>query len=339
MKRALPFIRPLVLGLALLPVWPAGVSEGVGHSGDRIKVLIMDEGFEREPAPGEQMTLLRRAEGELLVGRTSYLGDIEVWRGERGLYLINELPLETYVAGVVTAEAGENWTPDALKALAVAVRTYTLFRRAEADGRKYDVTSTVLHQVYRGLSADPLVVQAVEETRGRILTYMGEPIAAYYHSTCGGVTEAAEEVFGVAYPYLQPVESVCTLSPLSLWERRIPLREIESATQTKGIVGIEVAARARSGRASKVTIRGNPSVTALDAAVFRRKLGWRRLPSTNFTVRMENGDAVFEGKGYGHGVGLCQWSSEEMARGGTDWRDILAHFYPGTDLTTIHEGQ
>jgi stage II sporulation protein D len=189
-----------------------------------------------------------------------------------------------------------------------------------------------LHQLYKGLNTDPAVAAAVWETEGEVLTYEGKPIVAYYHSTSGRKTEVPEAVFGASYPYLKSVEASCSTSPMSMWARRIPLSEIEEATGLKGIKEIRVASSTPTGRVGALEIVSNPETTKVDAKDLRRMLGWRRLPSTDFAFEVEGGEMVIEGRGYGHGVGMCQWTAMEMALSGKGYKEILSYFYPGTTL-------
>ncbi|MEJ2182667.1 MAG: SpoIID/LytB domain-containing protein [Nitrospirota bacterium] len=303
------------------------------YGADGIRVLIMDKGFGKVPAGKETLTKLDEVQGSLITASTSgYRGSFEVWRGPDGLYIINEVPLEEYVEGVVTAESGKDWAYEALKAQAVVVRTYALYQKMQGAKRTYDVTSSVLHQLFKGQNSDPAVAAAVRETRGQILVYDGEPIAAYYHSTSGGRTELPEEVFGRSYPYLTSVKTDCSLSPYSFWTRRIPITEIEKALGKNNILELSIKSNTATGRVKEVAVRGNPSTLVIEAKELRKKLGWKRLPSTDFTVKKEGDLMVFEGRGYGHGVGLCQWSALEMALKGKSYKDILSYFYPGTEL-------
>jgi stage II sporulation protein D len=325
-------VTALLLALFLVsPSYARKQQEPPTYDG-KIKVLVMDQNFRRTPADGERLELLEKLKGNLVVGFSDYQGVIEVWRGQDGLYLINEIPLEAYVEGVVKAETGAEWAPEALKAQAVIVRTYVLKQVMRNLGKKYHVTSTVLHQVYKGLNSDPDVTEAVRETSGEVLTYEGEPIMAFYHSTGGGMTELPQEVFGRSYPYLTSVEADGRLSPLSVWARRIPLKDVAELTGTEKLTDIQITSRTATGRAKDMVLVSNPDQVAITAADLRKKLGWRRLPSTNFTVELEGDFAMFEGTGYGHGVGLCQWTSLEMARDGMTYGDILSYFYPGATI-------
>jgi len=330
MKRAL-LAAILITLLFALPSHARKKEEAPSFDGS-IKVLVIDQSFRKAPAADEELELLEKLQGNLVVGFSDYSGVIEVWRGKNGLYLINEIPLEAYVEGVVKAETAEDWDPEALKAQAVIVRTYVIKQVMNNMGKRYHVTSTVLHQVYKGLNTDPKVTDAVRETRGQVLTYDGEPIMAFYHSTAGGFTELPEEVFGKSFPYLASVAADGRLSPLSIWARRIPLEDIARLTGTEHLKGMEVTSRTATGRAKEIRLMSNPDEITLTAADLRKKLGWRRLPSTNFTLEMEGDYAMFEGAGYGHGVGLCQWTSLEMARDGMSYDEILTYFYPGTEI-------
>jgi stage II sporulation protein D len=304
---------------------------------DTIKVLIVNEIYSKIPAKDEDIRKLGRMKGDLLVVGSRYSGNIEIWKGSGGLYLINELPIEDYVKEVVAAEVGSDWEMEALKAQAIISRTYAIKQKQLNGNSLFDITSSVLHQVYKGNNSDARVAYAVEETAGEILTYNGSPIEPFYHSTCGGRTENPEEVFGKSYPYLKSVESNCEISPFWVWERKIPLSEIEESLNITGIKKMAIKSYTSTKRVKELTIIYDSGTTTIKATDLRKALGWSRLPSTNFTIS-QNGDIIdFEGKGYGHGVGLCQWSALQMARDGKNYREILSFFYPGTTIQ-LYEG-
>jgi stage II sporulation protein D len=319
----------LFLLLLLYPFAEAGTS---------IKVLILDDVFQNAPAKDEKIERMGKLKGDLLVNGTQYPGNIEVWKGTGGLYLINELPLEEYIKNVVSAEVGADWDMEALKTQAVISRTYAIYQKLQNNNPNYDITSSVLHQVYKGANENARISYAVMNTEGEILVYNGKPIEAFYHSTSGGLTESPEEVFGKSYPYLKPVAGSCETSPYWIWERRIPVEEIEKALNVSGFEDIKIASLTSTKRVKTVAVVHGGGTLNLKTNDLRKMLGWSRLPSTNFSLTRENGTIVFDGKGYGHGVGLCQWSSLEMARSGMNYRDILAYFYPGT-VMQIHENR
>ncbi|MDH4233119.1 MAG: SpoIID/LytB domain-containing protein [Nitrospirota bacterium] len=298
-----------------------------------IKVLILDDVFQKIPSKEENIEKMGNLKGDLLVNGTHYPGNIEVWRGNESLYLINELPFEEYVKNVVNAEVGTNWDMEALKVQAVVSRTYALYQKKKnGTGGTYDITSSVLNQVYKGTSLDARISYAVMDTEGEVLTFDGNIIEAFYHSTSGGKTEDPAEVFGKSYPYLKPVESSCEISPYWIWERRIPVGEIENVLNVKGIVNMQIKSYTSTHRVKTVDVFHSEGILNVNAKDLRKMLGWNRLPSTNFTLSRDNGNYVFDGKGYGHGVGLCQWSALEMSREGMTYRQILEYFYPGTKL-------
>ncbi|RMG04277.1 MAG: SpoIID/LytB domain-containing protein [Nitrospirae bacterium] len=297
-----------------------------------IRVLILDERFPELPDGETEIRRIGNIQGELLVSGTKYRGHIEVWKGKRGLYLINELPLEDYVRSVVISEVAEDWEMEALKAQAVIARTYALKHLGKNNGSLYDLTSSTLHQLYRGDNFDTRVAYAVMKTEGEVLTYNGELIEAFYHSTCGGKTELPEEVFGKSYPYLKSVSSDCSNSPYWFWQRRIKKSEIERATGVTGLKEIEISEYTKTGRVRKVKLIHGGGTTDVLAKDLRRLLGWRKLPSTWFKIKRDKNSFIFDGHGYGHGVGLCQWGAQKMAEEGKNYREILSFYYPGTTI-------
>lgn len=317
--------------LLLIPVIILVLTVSVAESGT-IKVLILDDVFQNVPDRNDRLEVTGVLKGDLLVDGARYPGKIEVCKDGAGMYLINELPLEEYVRNVVSWEVGPNWDLEALKVQAVIARTYALFKKSARNNTSYDVTSTVLDQVYRGDVSDELVSDAVAQTRGEVLTYGGKLIEAFYHSTCGGETEDPREVFGRKYPYLRPVKSKCDLSPYRVWEREIPLKEISKALGVPVVRGLSIRSYTSTGRVRTLRVSLDRRVTTVYATDLRKMLGWKRLPSTNFTFTRKGNNLFFRGKGYGHGVGLCQWGALEMARDGKNYRQILSFYYPGTTI-------
>jgi len=314
-------------------------SQSTAFAEDTMRILLLDAKNFKIPQKNEKIERLGNSNGEVLLSGLKYSGIIEFWKGENGLYIINELPLEDYIKGVVSGEVGKDWETEALKAQAVAARTYAIYQKTMNNIKNlpYDLTSSVMHQVYKGGFVPENIKMAVESTRGEILTYEGEPILAFYHSTSGGMTEDPVEVFGQSFPYLKPVETSCELSPYSIWERRIPISDIERATNIKDIRDIAIESYTVSNRARTLTITTDSTKQDILAKDLRKEIGWDRLPSTMITNIRKTTDAyIFEGKGYGHGVGMCQWTSLDMAKKGMSYREILSKFYPGTIISLIN---
>ncbi|MCX7794602.1 MAG: SpoIID/LytB domain-containing protein [Thermodesulfovibrionales bacterium] len=296
-----------------------------------VRVLMLDSGEK----PGKELQYTGRLEGSLLINGEAFNGSVEVWKGNGGLYFINIIPLEEYVKGVVAAESGRDWPLEAYKVQAVIARTYALYHMKKNREMAYHVTSGVLHQVFKNGPYDERVVKAVEETEGEILIFNGEPIEAFYHSTSTGFTEAPEEVFSRNYPYIRPVKVTARLSPYETWQRSISIKDIERVTELYGIKDIFILSRTSTGRARELGIRTDSGLKILKATELRRLLGWQTLPSTGFELRREGDFIIFSGRGYGHGVGLSQWSSLDMVLEGKSYREVLQYFYPGTEIIKI----
>ncbi len=333
------FIFSLFIFLSLSPIAYC-LLPAVSFAETTIRVLLLDGKNSRLPKKDEKIERFGNAKGEVLLSGLKYSGVIEVWKGESGLYIVNEVPLEDYIKGVVAAEVGSSWNIEALKAQAVVSRTYALYQKLNNGKMPYHLTSSVLHQVYKSGNAPDSIGRAVNETSGEILTYEGKPIVAYYHSTSGGMTEDPTEVFGKSYPYLKPVETSCELSPYFMWEKRIPAPDIERASNTGGIKEITIESYTASNRARTfkiITATGEYSMPAKD---LRRNLGWDKLPSTMITNITKTEEVyIFEGKGYGHGVGMCQWTALDMAKKGMSYREIISKFYPGTTIELYEENR
>lgn len=299
-----------------------------------VRVLLVDNKVFKIPEKNDTLKKLGTTKGDVLISGLKYSGHLEVWKGDSGLFVINEVPLEEYVKGVVAGEVGSTWPSELLKAQAVVARTYALHQMQNGSSQfRYHLTSSVLHQMYKGGAVPDAVVQAVEDTRMEVLTYEGKPIAAYYHSTSDGMTEDSFEVFGKSYPYLRPVQTRCELSPYCVWERRVPYAEVEKSLGLAGIEDIRITSRTVSQRAKQLSVLTKNGGREILAKDFRKQLGWERIPSTMITTITREGNYfVFEGKGYGHGVGMCQWSALQMAKAGLTYREILSTFYPGASL-------
>ena len=276
------------------------------------------------------------------VNKYSLTGIIEIDKGRGGFRIINELGLEDYTRAVVGEEMASKWPIEALKAQAVIARTYALYRKRKAGGGDYDLCSTVDSQVFNGdAKAKEGPALAAKETEGEVLTWQGEPIEAVYHSSCGGETEDAADVWGRSFPYLKSRECQCgDESPYARWEKAFTPSYIESALAKDGkpvygIARIKITLRSGTGRVKAMMVIGASGQVALKGIDFRRAMGYSQLPSTAFEVHEERGKFIFIGRGSGHGVGLCQWGAKVMADEGKTYREILEYYYPGATLTKL----
>ena len=301
---------------------------------DSIKVLMINSPYDRLPA--EQVESVDRVSGKVFINGQFYKGNLNIIKDKDGLYVINVLPFEKYIEGVVASEINNDWELEALKAQAVISRTYATFFKALNAGKDFHLTSSILHQLYKGENTDPLVTYAVRVTDGEILTFRDFPIKAFYHATCEGRTEIPEEVWQESYPYLTSVDCNSRNAPFESWRKKFPLKKVAKSLGLEKIQDMQITSYTATGRARTVEIivkeADTTSAKEIKATDLRRLLGYEKLPSTHFSLTMSGKEVVFSGKGYGHGVGLSQWGALEMAKQGKNYREILAHYYPGTTL-------
>ena len=257
--------------------------------------------------------------------------------------IVNELPLEEYLVGVLRAESDERWPQEALRAQAIASRTYAAYHRMINATKPYQILASTAHQQFAGRApASSPARTAVQDTAGQVLRWEGELFPAFYHTNSGGFTEDPRSVFAARnMPGLRPV--VCQLaagSPHFQWSLDLRLSDLADALKRNNLgVGavrsIEVTARTAALRATVVTVQGTTGTQRLRGNDFRRIVGYDTLKSALFAVAVDGDVARFAGRGYGHGVGMCQWGGKGMAEQGATARRILEFFYPGTTLATL----
>lgn len=312
--------------------------------------------------------LVRSADGGTLTLRgQTYRGELRVQQAPAGgLTVVNRLDMETYLQGVVPREIGRFDLDifEAIKAQAVAARTYAytyLGRRAQQG---FDVYATVEDQVYGGAGAENETVnRAVRETSGEILLYNGRPITAFYHSTCAGHTAAIDEVWNNApVPYLVAVRDVDPAgqaydrsSSRFSWTERWTHGELVGilnrtlADSLRGrrigrIQDMRVVQRTPSGRIRSLRLETDAGSFTLGKDRIRWILTPNRgglLNSSKFDVALtRSGGRVTEiaanGGGWGHGIGMCQVGAMGRARAGQDYRTILGTYYPGTVIQQLY---
>jgi stage II sporulation protein D len=281
--------------------------------------------------------------GTLRVAAREYGGTIEAWRGADGLLLINELPFEQYVAGTVRAEASEKWPAESLRAMAVVARTFGAYLQQRNAGKPYHVLASSLHQNYAGRVPDGTpVAEAVRSTAGQVLTWQGAMFPTFYHSDSGGFTEPPQLVFsGDGVPPLPGVRDEFAVdSPNYSWSVTLPLATIGARLRQGGldvgdVTGLTVLERSASLRALRVAVEHSRGTATLKGTDFRRLVGYDVLKSTLFVPVVQDGAVRFEGRGWGHGAGLSQFGAKGMADRGYTYREILAHYYPGTEIRIL----
>jgi len=266
-------------------------------------------------------------------------GSVQVLRRGKGLLVVNQVDLEEYVKGVVPSEVNSAWHPEMLKAQAVAARTYALYQHMLSASRDYDVAASIQDQVYRGrYGLDARVEQAVESTRGLVITYQGAPIYAAFSSTAAGITEDAMVVWSKDLPYLKGVECPFDLeSPYYQWKASFRVDVLENNLRQLGfpvgtIATLTPLSHSRAGRVATLRILHSKGELILRGEELRKAVGYMVVPSTQFTIESFGQDIVLTGYGAGHAVGLCQWGAKELAELGYSFSSILRYYYPGTEL-------
>jgi stage II sporulation protein D len=282
------------------------------------------------------------APGAVFINGKPYRGLAEVSFGAQGVLVVNELPLEDYLVGLINCEVSSSWPMESVKAQAVIARTYALYRKEQKKNSYYHLESSVLDQVYDGcLIEDSRAKRAVSETAGEVLTYNGTIIQAFYHSNCGGKTETSENVWGLRLPYLQGVTcEYCLGASSGIWEQKLELKDMENKLRAagfkvSGVTGIRPGSRNSRGRLKNIVVVSARADVSLAGDQFRKALGYGVIKSTNFSVKVVDGVAVFNGAGNGHGVGLCQWGAKQRALNGFVYTEILSYYYPGTVLEKV----
>lgn len=279
--------------------------------------------------------------------------------GSTGLILVNYVGLEDYLKGVITREMGVGWPLEALKSQAVASRTYAVSSLRKHEKQGFDLCNTTDCQVYSGISAESIVSnQAIEETRGLIMTYANKPINAVFHANSGGQTESAQNIWGgkVPIPYLVGVKDPYSETmPYSKWEKSYTVSQLtqllaKSNYDLGNVSGISITSKSENGRALSVNVIGsNGKTIEFKRESFRSLLGsttfrsiWydvafeangsneivsRSGDNSNVTLYTNDDKIIFRGRGYGHGVGMSQWGAKNMAEQKMGYQDILNHYY------------
>jgi stage II sporulation protein D len=334
-----------VRGTSVVDIVELGRCEGCRGRMSRVDVVRAVPGGALVDIDGVRAPAFRlTSDRPLRVNGREYPPPLDLVRNGDGIAVVNELPLEEYLPGVLRAEVGEKFPKEALRAQAIVARTYAMHQRLISAGKAYHILASTAHQQYVGRvpPTSPLW-DAVRETTGQVLFWEGEVFPAFYHTESGGFTEDPRTVFAARnMPGLKPV--VCPFSagsPHFVWNLDMRLADMGEALRRGGVdVGhvqrIAVAERTASLRAVSVAVWGTRASVQLRGNDFRRLLGYDTVKSTLFAVAIDGDVARFSGRGYGHGVGLCQWGAKGMAERGYGARQILEFYYPGTTFALVN---
>jgi stage II sporulation protein D len=297
--------------------------------------------------------------------KNEYDGDVIFTLAEdSAIYIINRLPLEEYLKGVVPAEINTTKQDlfEAIKAQAICARTYALKKISMNKNKPYDVSANISDQVYAGFNQHTILAdRAIAETKNIILHYQGKPATIYYHSTCGGKLAAVQEVWNQPdIPYLQggidAVKDVylCSNSPHFRWIEKRRITQLDSLFFYhfhKGLLKtarkdtfrlqfrLQIMKRDHSNRISELEIQYADTSVTLSGNSIRKFFGWppgNYLPSNLFYIEQDSDSTMMlVGAGNGHGVGMCQWGAMDMAKQGFKYYHILSKYFPGTKLARI----
>lgn len=297
------------------------------------------------PTASKEVVIQSRAE-TFHIGARSFRGELKAVQNGNRILIIDEVPIETYLVGLIDSEISASWPAEAIKAQAVAARTYAMnqterTRRARPDS-SYDIESTMMDQVYDGAHREEAhVYKIVEATRGQVLEKNGVLIPAFYHSCCGGLTEYAHNVWANAEGPPPVEDHFCERSPKRNWSYKLTRAEFQKILGANNvpvgsITSITTVPFFDSPRVDTAIIETTSGTQNVKATDLRKFLGYANLKSTWFEVSLAGKDVVFTGRGYGHGVGMCQWGAKGMADEGHAYTEILKFYYPDAELVTIY---
>lgn len=266
-----------------------------------------------------------------LRGKT-YPGSLRILRKKRGLLAVNLVDLDAYLKAVVPSEMPPEWPQEALKAQAVVSRSFVLFHALRNKDRDFDISSSA--QVYNPDRRDPRTDKAVDATRKTVLFYKGKLLLSYFCASCGGFTEYASNVWQTEGRLPRPVRCpFCREEPGFRWRARMSFEELRRKLRSGGIPHARsVAVHRRSasgGRITALKIKCQDGDKIIKINRFRMTMGPNVIKSGFFDIEAKDGYVTFAGRGWGHGVGMCQRGAKVLAERGKSFSSILRHYFPG----------
>lgn len=282
---------------------------------------------------GSQLSIHPKDDGYVWIGNRWYRGKVRLVNRNSHLSVINKVNLEDYLYSVVGAEMPTSWPLEALKAQAVAARSYALYKQKQSGNQLYDLQSTTASQVYKGVGSETRQThQAVNGTRGEILEHNGEVILAVFHSSSGGHTEDVEDVWSRPLPYLRGVTDYDQTAPVYQWQKSFSPSKMGSRLGVGSVKQLIPQQASPQGRITRLKVVGDRAAKTFSGDDFRKALDLR---STLFQVDQNSRKFIISGRGFGHGVGLSQWGSHYLAQEGATYRQILGHYYRQVKLARL----
>lgn len=310
--------------------------------------FVIDDGKTKKRLAHSQLFL----HGDLLrMDALPQKGDLRVYRTSKDtLDVVSEMPIETYLEGVLPAEMPSSWPLEAMKAQAVASRSYMLSLMKQRENQHYDLDASVVDQAFQAFGEDDAhmkrIKKIVKETKDLILVDSKDKVLrSFYHADCGGQTEEARYVWGDSPIRGTVKDKSCPLSPWSSWQVTLarPVLKEKLATflkvpDSQKLKTVLIASRTPSGRVKNVDVVFSGGTHRISAQNLREVVGLSVVRSTQFESVWYGDEWRVKGRGYGHGVGLCQWGTRQMALDGQTFQKILQHYYPDASLKVSREG-
>jgi len=310
--------------------------------GSSFKVFI--DGSERILGKNDTGKIFSSANKEITYNNKEIGYNIKIIKSSSGeLNLCSLIDIERYVAGVISAEMGIKFKYEALKAQAVAARTY-IYQKMK-NNPDFIVTNSVQHQVWSEKNIE-YFLQFTSETSGEIMTYNGNPIEVFFHSNSGGITTTPDRVWnGKDLPYYTVKRDQYSLENCE-WELSSGKYFLRKILQDGGVsikdsssyvTRIDLYKRPSDMRVEKIIIflSSNERIE-FSGYKFRQVFGTTKLKSTMFSVKKENDNFIFYGKGYGHGIGMSQYGADNMASQGVSYKNILNFYYKNIEFSMIN---
>lgn len=315
---------------------------GSGRGGLSGTIALGSSGFILRDRPIKMNRLRILSPNPIVIDGTAYAREIHLIRRDNGFDIINKVKLEHYLAGVLGSEMPITWPEDALKAQAVAARTYALFNMKTREGRDFHLESTTASQVFGGHTTDIRANRIIDATSGLIMVYDWKLFPAYFHSSSGGYSADASGIFNNYLPPLQGRPDPD--SPAQEWTHTIDNSDLAALLKKKRpksrigrITGLKVRSRTPSGRAQEIEITHSRGSELFKGNDFRLALGAGKMRSTLCSIEQNGKSYQMRGKGFGHGVGLSQWGCLTKAKKRIDYRQILRYYYPGIEFIKVYK--
>jgi len=304
--------------------------------------VLADSPLQVSATIGSEAALVRR-----------YAGELVLRLGSGAITCVNAVPVEDYVASTLVSEASPSWSLEALRAQAIAVRTFGIQAAAAAARgvHDYDLRDDTSSQVYHGLgNISGAFLSACATTQQQVVSWRGEPAKVFYSATCGGHTASVAEIGGLDVPaYLAGIadtdaaaRAYCAAAPYFQWKNALAAGDLARVVEIPAgsLAGCSVSDRWPDGRVKTLSVQRSDgeAISVAGRSFYSRclqVLGYKVVPSTFFDIRESNGTYVLTGHGIGHGVGMCQWGARGRADAGQKAEEILQAYFPGTAIQAM----